>query len=88
MVEWIKVSKPFVYEFSTNYSFLAPVYYTLPEVSVIANWCGFYRFCNINRLCQPPLSMGFAKQEYWSELTFPPSGDLPDPGIEPGSPAL
>ena len=26
--------------------------------------------------------------EYWSELPFPPPGDLPDPGIEPGSPAL
>ena len=27
-------------------------------------------------------------QEYWSGLPFPPAGDLPDPGIEPGSPAL
>ena len=32
--------------------------------------------------------MGFSKQEYWSGLPFPSSGDLPDPGIEPGSPAL
>ena len=32
--------------------------------------------------------MGFSRQEYWSGLPFPPSGDLPDPGIEPGSPAL
>ena len=32
--------------------------------------------------------MAFAKQEYWSGLPFPFSGDLPDPGIEPGSPAL
>ena len=31
-------------------------------------------------------SMGFSRQEYWSELPFPPSGDLPDPGIEPASP--
>ena len=30
--------------------------------------------------------MGFSRQEYWSGL--PPPGDLPDPGIEPGSPAL
>ena len=35
-----------------------------------------------------PLSMGFSRQEYWSGLPFPPPGDLPDPGIEPGSPAL
>ena len=32
--------------------------------------------------------MGFSRQEYWSELPFPSPGDLPDPGIQPGSPAL
>jgi len=32
--------------------------------------------------------MEFSRQEYWSGLPFPPPGDLPDPGIEPGSPAL
>ena len=32
-----------------------------------------------------PLSMGFSRQEYWSEQPFPPPGDLPDPGIEPVS---
>ena len=37
---------------------------------------------------QAPLSMGFSKQEYWSGMPFPPPGDLPDPGIDPGSPAL
>ena len=31
---------------------------------------------------QAPLSTGFSRQEYWSGLTCPPSGDLPDPGIE------
>ena len=35
-----------------------------------------------------PPSMGFSKQEYWSGLPFPSPGDLPDPGIEPGFPAL
>ena len=35
--------------------------------------------------CQTPLSMGFSRQEYWSGLSFPPSGDLPNPGIEPVS---
>ena len=38
--------------------------------------------------CQAPLSMGFSRQEYWSELSCPPPEDLPNPGIEPGSPAL
>ena len=38
--------------------------------------------------CQAPLSTGFPRQEYWNELSFPSPGDLPDPGIEPESPAL
>ena len=38
--------------------------------------------------CQAPLSMGFSRQEHWSRLPFPSPGDLPDPGIEPGSPTL
>ena len=37
---------------------------------------------------QAPLSMGFSRQEYWSVLPFPSPGDLPDPRIEPTSPAL
>ena len=35
---------------------------------------------------QAPLYMGFPRQEYWSGLLFPPSGDFPDPGIGPASP--
>ena len=35
--------------------------------------------------CQAPLSMGFARQEYWSGLPSPPPGDLLDPGIIPAS---
>ena len=35
-----------------------------------------------------PLSMEFSRQEYWSGLPFPSPGNLPDPGTEPGSPAL
>ena len=34
---------------------------------------------------QAPLSMGFSRQEYWTELPFPPPGDLPDTGIKPVS---
>ena len=37
---------------------------------------------------QGPLPMGVSRQEYWSGLPFPSPGDLPNPGIEPGSPAL
>ena len=37
---------------------------------------------------QSPLSMGFSRQDYWSELPFPSPGDLPNPGIKPRSPEL
>ena len=37
--------------------------------------------------CQAPLSVGFFRQEYWSGLPFPSPGDLPNPGIKPGSSA-
>ena len=38
--------------------------------------------------CQAPLSMDFSRQEYWNGLPFPSSGNLPNPGIKPRSPAL
>ena len=38
--------------------------------------------------CQAPLFMEFFRQEYWSGLPFPSSGDLPNPGMEPRSAAL
>ena len=37
---------------------------------------------------QAPLSVEFSRPEYWSGLPFPSLGNLPDPGIKPGSPAL
>ena len=37
---------------------------------------------------QAPPSIGFSKQQYWSGLLFPSPGDLPNPGIEPGSTTL
>ena len=36
---------------------------------------------------QAPLSMDLSRQEHWSGQPFPSAGDLPDPGMEPGSPA-
>ena len=39
-------------------------------------------------VCQALLSMGFPRQEYWSELSFPSPEDLPETGIEPPFPAL
>ena len=37
---------------------------------------------------QAPPSMGFSRQEYWSGFPFPSPGDLPNPRMEPGSPAF
>ena len=37
---------------------------------------------------QASLSLGFSRQEYWGGFPFPSPGDLPDPGIKPGSPTL
>ena len=57
-------------------------------------------YCLVTKLCltlfatpwttahQAPLFMGFPKQEYWNGLPFPFPGDIPDPGIQPVSPAL
>ena len=48
----------------------------------------------VSKLCptlahhQAPLSVGFPRQKYWSGLPFPSPGDIPYPGIEPGSPVL
>ena len=44
--------------------------------------------CNSVYCSLPGSSVGFSRQEYWSGLPFPSSGDLPDSRIEPGSPAL
>ena len=49
----------------------------------------FPTLCNpIDGTHQAPQIMGFSRQQYWSGLPFPSPGDLPNPGIEPGSPAL
>ena len=38
--------------------------------------------------CQAPLSMAFSRHKYWSGLSFPPPGYLPDPGIKPVNPEI
>ena len=48
----------------------------------------FSALCSSMDCIPPPLSVGFPRQKYWSGLPFLPSGDLPDPGIAPASPAL
>ena len=57
-------------------------------VCVTAQWCLTLCASPWTAACLAPLSMGFPKQEYWSGLSFPSSGDLPNPGIELASLAL
>ena len=54
--------------------------------------CFFFHVCSVFLALrivahQVPLSVGLSRQKYWSGLPFPPTGDLPDPGIEPASSA-
>ena len=77
--------------FSSSLLFEARVFQRLVEVLLFSKSC--LSLCD-PRDCSPPphrpapLSMGFLRQEYWNGLLFPSSGDLPDPGMEPESPAL
>ena len=61
------------------------------NTTVILCFCSFAKLCLTlcdPMDCQAPLSMGFYRQEYWSGLPSPSPGDLPNPRIEPASPAL
>ena len=59
------------------------------SVAVVSSLSRVYSFATLWTVtCHAPLLMGFPRQEYRSGLPFPSPGDLPDPGIEPESPAL
>ena len=72
--------------FSWQYSIsLCPAYFVKKKVKSLSH----VRLVAIPTAdYQGPLSIGFSRQEYWSGFPFPSPGDLPYPGIEPGSPAL
>ena len=66
-----------------------PVLHHFPEFAQVKLFSHVWLFATPWTVaCQAPLFMGFSRQEYWSGWPFPSSGDLPDPGIEPGSPTL
>ena len=71
-----------LYQLSHNRS---PVY-SISEVKSLSRVCLFAILWTV--AYQAPPSMGFSRQEYWIGLPVPSPGDLPDPGIEPGSLAL
>ena len=59
------------------------------KVIVVKSLSGVQFFATLWTVAQQaPLSMECSRHEYWSEMPFPPPGDLPDPGIEPQCPAL
>ena len=66
----------------------------LSEDTIFKNCCQNVVVCVLSHVTPwtvtllASLSMAFSRQEYWSGLPFPSPGDLPDPGNEPGSPAL
>ena len=61
----------------------------MKNLTSVLSCCHVRLFCDPMDCSQAPLSMGFARQEYWSGLPFLSPGDLPDPGIEPiASPTL
>ena len=63
------------------------MYWIVSEKSEVAQSCPLF-VTPWTVAYQAPPSMRFSRQECWSGLPFPSPGDLPDPGIEPGSPAL
>ena len=75
---------------------LLSIFVNLTLLGTSCKWCVCVSHSVVSASLQPhglvafqaPLSMGFLRQEYWSGLPFPSPGDLPNPGMEPGSPAL
>ena len=72
-LEWVAISFSNAWKWKVKVKSLSCVRF------LVTPWTAAY---------QAPPPMGFSRQEHWSGLPFPSPGDLPDPGIEPGSPAL
>ena len=62
--------------------------YKMKERNEVAQSCLMLCDPMNSSLHQAPPSMGFSRREYWSGLPFPSPGNLPNPGIKPGTPAL
>ena len=96
-------SRAYMHVCTTLTQHVCPYEHMLQPAHIIPVTCMFVHMCGevkvkATHLClfatpwtvarQAPLSMGFSRQEYWSGLPFPPSEDLPNPGIESRSPTL
>ena len=68
------------YKWNIVFKNCASLYYT-----PVTDNINYMTFCNPMDYSPPGSSvLGFSRQEYWSQLPFPPPGDVPNPGIEPG----
>ena len=82
---WNTISMTFLFCLLLHHKFLK---YSKMKVKVKSLSCVQLFMTPWTVAYQAPQSMEFSRQEYWSGLPFPSPGDLPSPGIEPGSPAL
>ena len=86
--------------YSWGYSKTESASVTPPKLLLLSQWfqslmCAFCVLCHVSLFVTPwtlahqvLLSIGYSRQEYWSGLPCPFLGHLPDPGMEPRSPAL
>ena len=100
VVQWLRIRLPMqgtqveslVWEDSTCHRATKPVCHDYracaPQQEKMLLSCVQLCVTHCTEACQAPPSMKFSRQKYWSGLPCPPPGELPDPGIEPGSPAL
>ena len=80
---------PYIYSVSAFYKITQIYVHNVKVKALVTQLCLIYgNPMDLTIACQAPLSMEFSRKKYWSGLPFPSSGDIPDPGIEPGSPAL
>ena len=92
ILEWVAMPSSSQPGDQTQASGIASRFFTIwatrePSWKVKVKSLSRVRLCH-SMDCSLPGSMGFSRQEYWSGLPFPSPGDLPDPEIEPRSPAF
>ena len=82
-----KLVLPGVRSLNLYFHYILSVSLGLPTLRVLSHFSRVQLSATLWTVaCQAPLSLGFAKSEYWSGLPYPSSGDLPNPGIESTSP--
>ena len=78
--KWVKQQQP-----KAHRSWVENPMTSLKDMCLLSHFSSIWLFVTLWTIAQAPLSMGFSRQEYWSGLPWPPSGDLRDQGMEPSS---